>query len=391
MNSQKSKSEDLVSRFVPLAREIFGSSEFIPLHAPEFSGCEKSFVLDAIDSTFVSSVGAYVDRFERELEQITGAKHAVATSSGTAALHVSLILVGVESGDEVITQTLTFVATCNAIRYCGADPVFVDVEPSTLGLCPDKLHEFLGEHAEIRDDGCCWNKSTGKRIRACVPVNNLGHPSRVDELASICKSYNLSVVEDAAESLGSIRGEQHAGLAGDVGILSFNGNKIITTGGGGAILTENQELAARAKHQTTTAKLSHPWLFLHDTVGFNYRLPNLNAALGCAQLKQLEQFVEAKRALAKIYENWSATEDLDFVQEPKGAKSNYWLNAVLVKDRETRDEFLEFTNARGVMTRPMWTPMHSLPMYQNCTRTELPVSEDIESKLVCIPSSVPPL
>jgi len=377
--------------FVELARQIFCTDQFIPLHAPRFSAQDKLFVCDAIDSTFVSSVGAYVDKFENQLIHTTGAKFAVATSTGTAALHVALLLAGVEQGDEVITQTLTFVATCNAIRYCGADPVFVDIERSTLGMSPDALLNFLDETSEIRGDGGCWNRNTGRRIRACLPVNNLGHPARVDEIAKVCELFNVKVIEDAAESLGSIRNRQHTGLAGQLGILSFNGNKIITTGGGGAILTNDQELAQRAKHITTTSKMPHPWLFLHNEVGFNYRLPNLNAALGCSQIERLEEFVGAKQALAKAYQDWKPSMDLEFIKEPPKTKSNYWLNAVLVENKKARDRFLEFTNANAVMTRPMWTPMHTLPMYRDCTRTDLPISEDVESRLVCVPSSVPGL
>lgn len=382
------RSEASPAGFVKMAREIFRSENFIPLHAPKFSEHEKALVVDAIDSTFVSSVGEYVEKFENQLTEVTGARYAVATSSGTAALHVSLTLLDVHAGDEVITQTLTFVATCNAIRYCGAEPVFVDIDAGTLGMCPERLREFLEQTVELRDDGYCWNKTTGNRVRACIPVNNLGHPARVSEIAQICAPFNIKVVEDAAESLGSFRASRHTGLAGNLGILSFNGNKIVTTGGGGAVLTDDEELAVRARHRTTTAKLPHPWLFLHDEVGFNYRLPNLNAALGCAQLQQLSDFVEAKRLLAETYIEWGVTAGIDVFKEPSGTKSNYWLNALLVENREVRDHFLEYTNTHGVMTRPMWTPMHTLPMYEYCARTDLPVSEEIESRLVCIPSSV---
>lgn len=374
--------------FVEMAREIFASEDFIPLHAPKFDKDDKMLVVDAIDSTFVSSVGEYVDKFENQLAEVTGAKYAVATSSGTAALHVGLTLLDVRAGDEVITQTLTFVATCNAIRYCGAEPVFVDIDAATLGMSPERLQEFLEQTVELRDDGYCWNKTTGNRVSACLPVNNLGHPARVKEIARICAPWNIKIVEDAAESLGSFRASEHTGLAGNLGILSFNGNKIVTTGGGGAVLTDDEELAVLAKHRTTTAKLSHPWLFLHDEVGFNYRLPNLNAALGCAQLKHLDGFIKAKRALAHTYIEWGVTSGLDFFKEPTDTRSNYWLNALLLENRKARDQFLRFTNTNGVMTRPMWTPMHTLPMYQHCSRTELPVSEKVENRLVCVPSSV---
>jgi aminotransferase in exopolysaccharide biosynthesis len=374
--------------FVKFSREIFLTNDFIPLHAPQFSGREKDFLLGALESTFVSSVGEYIQEFERGLAEYTGASFAVATNNGTAALHTALLLSEVQSGDEVITVPLTFVATCNAIRYCGADPVFVDVEWETLGLCPEGLVGFLEEHAEVRDDGLCWNLTTNRVIRACVPVHNLGHPTRIAEIVSICNRHNIIVVEDAAESLGSFRAGVHTGRTGQIGILSFNGNKIITTGGGGALITDDKALAERARHRTTTSKQSHPWLFLHDEVGFNYRLPNINAALGCAQMEQLPAYVEAKRALASRYQMWFDQIEAQFILEPSGTSSNYWLNAVLMENIEERDNFLEYTNGHSVMTRPMWTPVHTLPMYRNCIRGDLTVSESIESRLVNIPSSV---
>ena len=376
------------TEFVKFTREVFLTQDFIPLHAPHFGGREKDFVMETLESTFVSSVGEYVYEFEKKLIQYTGASFAVATNNGTAALHIALQLAGVQSGDEVITVPLTFVATCNAIRYCSADPVFVDVERETLGLCPNSLVAFLEEHSEMRDDGLCWNLTTNRVIRACVPVHNLGHPSRITDIVSICKRHNITVVEDAAESLGSFRDGVHTGRTGRMGILSFNGNKIITTGGGGAVITDDKTLVQRAQHRTTTAKQPHPWLYLHDEVGFNYRLPNINAALGCAQMKQLPAFVEAKRALASRYQRWFDQTEAQFILEPSGTYSNYWLNAVLLEDFDERDHFLRYTNDQGVMTRPMWTPMHTLPMYQNCTRGDLTISENIESRLINIPSSV---
>ena len=377
------------SRFVSLVREIFSTDEFIPLHAPQFKGREKEMVLQTLEPTFVSSIGEFVDEFETRLADYTGAKFAIATSSGTAALHVALYLADVQRGDEVITAPLTFVATCNAIRYCGAEPVFVDVEWQTLGLCPESLASFLETHAEVRDDGLCWNRTSGRIIRACVPVHNLGHPVRIHEIAAICAKYNIRLVEDAAESLGSLTSGVHTGRTGCIGTLSFNGNKIITTGGGGALITDDEVLADKAKHLTTTAKQSHPWLFLHDEVGFNYRLPNINAALGCGQLEQLHEYVDSKRALALRYQEWiNPLEDVAFFSEPIGTRSNYWLNALLLKNREVRDDFLQYTNDAGVMTRPMWTPMHTLPMYQNCQRDELTTAQAIEARLVNVPSSV---
>ena len=379
---------DFTDAFMAMVREVFGTSEFIPLHAPRFEGQEKELILETLESTFVSSVGMCVEQFEEDIARYTGAQFAVAVSSGTAALHTALHAVGVVQHDEVITTPLTFVATCNAISYCGARPVFVDVDCDTLGLCPESLAEFLEQYGEVRADGHCWNRSSGKIIRACVPVHNLGHPARAGKIVKVCERYNIPVIEDAAESLGSLADQQHTGRVGLMGVLSFNGNKIITTGGGGALITDNAVLAKRLKHLTTTAKTPHPWLFQHDEVGFNYRLPNLNAALGLAQMAQLAGFVAKKRNLAKYYSKWFDEWLQDrFFTEPAQARSNYWLNAILLPDRAARDEFLGRTNDCGIMTRPMWTPMHTLPMYQSCQRTNLDNAELIENTLVNIPSS----
>ncbi len=380
---------EFFAEFVSVVRDMFSTEEFIPLHAPRFEGREKEFVLQALDSTFVSSVGHFVTEFETMLADYTGAEFAIATSSGTAALHTALHLSGVEYGEEVITVPLTFVATCNAIRYCGAEPVFVDVEWGSLGLCPDSLLEFLNDSAEVRDDGLCWNIHSNKVIRACVPVHNLGHPTRINNIQEICAQYNIDLIEDAAESLGSLLDGTHTGLIGRVGVFSFNGNKIVTTGGGGALITHDKNLAQRARHCTTTAKQAHPWLFLHDELGFNYRLPNINAALGCGQLEQLPEYVDKKRALARRYREWIGDDSsVEFVVEPQGARSNYWLNAILFENREVRDQFLKYTNDLGVMTRPIWTPMHTLPMYKSCQHGDLSTAEAIEASLVNIPSSV---
>ena len=380
---------DFTDAFMAMVREVFSTNQFIPLHAPRFMGCEKELILQTLESTFVSSVGECVEQFEEDIAQYTGAQFAIAVSSGTAALHTALHAVGVVRNDEVITSPLTFVATCNAISYCGARPVFVDVDLDTLSLSPKSLAQFLDQHAELQTDGLCWNRSSGKVIRACVPVHNLGHPARAKEIAAVCERYNIAVIEDAAESLGSLSDEQHTGRIGLIGILSFNGNKIITTGGGGALITDDAVLARRLKHLTTTAKQPHPWLFRHDEIGFNYRLPNLNAALGVAQMAQLDDFVAKKRKLAKYYATWlDQWPQATIVSEPTGARSNYWLNAMLLQDCETRDSFLCRTNEQGIMTRPMWTPMHTLPMYQNCQRSSLDNAELIENTLVNIPSSV---
>ena len=379
---------DFTDAFIAMVREVFGTSEFIPLHAPRFEGQEKELILETLESTFVSSVGMCVEQFEEDIARYTGAQFAVAVSSGTAALHTAFHAVGVVQHDEVITTPLTFVATCNAISYCGARPVFVDVDCDTLGLCPESLAEFLEQYGEVRADGHCWNRSSGNIIRACVPVHNLGHPARAGKIVKVCERYNIPVIEDAAESLGSLADQQHTGRVGLMGVLSFNGNKIITTGGGGALITDNAVLAKRLKHLTTTAKTPHPWLFQHDEVGFNYRLPNLNAALGLAQMAQLAAFVAKKRNLAKYYSKWlDEWLQVRFFTEPAQARSNYWLNAILLPDRAARDEFLGRTNDCGIMTRPMWTPMHTLPMYQNCQRSNLDNAELIENTLVNIPSS----
>ena len=378
-----------IRAFVTEVRNIYGTQDYIPLHAPVFEGQEKELVIQALESTFVSSVGKSVEEFESAIARYTGARHAVAVSSGTAALHSALYAVGVERGHEVITTPLTFVATCNAVSYCGAKPVFVDVSLNSLGLSPESLIDFLEQNAEVRDDGNCWNRSSESIIRACMPVHNLGHPAQIHEISKICARYNIVLIEDAAESLGSFSNAQHTGTIGQVGVLSFNGNKIITTGGGGALITDDEALAKRLKHLTTTAKQPHRWLFWHDEVGFNYRLPNLNAALGLAQLAQLDDFVEKKRRLARHYEEWlTKWPEFQFFREPSDARSNYWLNAISTPDKSARDDLLDQTNKLGIMTRPMWTPMNTLPMYENCQQFHLDNAHSIESTFVNIPSSV---
>ena len=375
---------DALIRFV---REQYRTDEFIPLHAPVFPGREREYVLQTIDSTFVSSVGAFVDRFERDMEAYTGAQRAVATVNGTAALHAALLLAGVKPGELVVTQSLTFVATCNAISYCHAEPVFVDVDRHTLGLSPSALEAWLDASARLDADGVCRLKQDGLVVRACLPMHTFGHPVDLDRLVDVCRRWNLALVEDAAESLGSLYHGKHTGTFGLLGTLSFNGNKILTTGGGGMILAD-EALGARAKHLTTTAKKPHPYEFVHDEVGYNYRLPNLNAALGCAQLEQLDRFVESKRALAERYEAHLAGSGLEFVREPSGCRSNYWLNAVICDSLEQRDALLKATNDKGVMTRPIWQLMTHLPIYQNCLRGDLATAEWLEARVVNLPSSV---
>ena len=374
-------------RFV---RDQYQTNEFIPLHAPVFSGKEREYVADTIESTFVSSVGTYVDRFEHDIASYTGSPRAVATMNGTAALHMALLLAGVKPGELVITQPLTFVATCNAIAYCSAEPVFVDVDRHTLGMSPAALSIWLQEYAHLDADGICRTKSSGRIVRACVPMHTFGHPADLDGLLTVCKQWHITLVEDAAESLGSYYNGRHTGTFGAIGTLSFNGNKIMTTGGGGMILC-GEEIGIRAKHLTTTAKKPHPYEYVHDAIGYNYRLPNLNAALGCAQLEQLENFIDNKRILAARYAETFKDTQLQFVCEPANCRSNYWLNAVVCENREHRDALLKATNNSGVMTRPTWALMNHLPMFERSLKGDLPNAEWLEARIVNLPSSILPL
>jgi aminotransferase in exopolysaccharide biosynthesis len=380
-------SESTIHHLINMVQNYYGTKAFIPLHAPVFHGREKEYVVDTIDSTFVSSVGAYVDRFEQDMAVYTGAPKAIATVNGTAALHIALKLAGVQAGELVITQPLTFVATCNAISYCAAEPVFVDVDRETLGLSTKALQQWLEENARLDADGVCRTRGDNKIVRACVPMHTFGHPADLDGLVRVTRDWNITLVEDAAESLGSFYKGQHTGTFGALGTLSFNGNKIMTTGGGGMILADAAR-GERAKHLTTTAKKPHSYEYIHDEVGYNYRLPNLNAALGCAQLEQLEAFIEAKRALATAYQDELSATNLAFVSEPEGCRSNYWLNAVVCEDKADRDALLETTNQQGVMTRPIWALMNHLSMYQNCRRGDLSNAEWLEARVVNLPSSV---
>ena len=368
-------------------RSRYPGEERIALHEPRFWGNEKRYLADTIDSTFVSSVGEYVTRFETMLRDLTGAKHAVAVVNGTAALHMALLVAGVMPGDLVLTQALSFVATANAIAHAGAEAAFLDIEASTLGLSPDSLDHFLTSET-IRRNGVCLEKASGRRIAACVPMHTFGHPCRIEEIIALCAGYGIPVVEDAAEALGSLWKGRHCGSFGLLGTLSFNGNKIATTGGGGAIITNNDELAAKARHLTTTAKKPHRWLFEHDEVAYNYRMPNLNAALGCAQLEQLERFIEDKRRLAQEYADFCAENGIEFMTEPTGARSIYWLNAVFTANKEERDRFLTLSNEQGVQTRPAWNLLSGLPMYRDCLCKDIRVAADVADRLVNIPSSV---
>ena len=378
----------MFEKIVDFIKSLYPTENPVPLHAPRFSGNEKKYLIDCIDTTYVSYVGEYVGRFEDEIRQFTGAKYAIAVSSGTAALHVALLLTEVAPGDEVITQPLTFVATANAISYCGAQPVFVDVERSTLGLDPDRLNDFLSKNGTLKSDGRCYNKKTGRKIVACVPMHTLGHPARIDQIIEICQKHHIPVVEDAAEALGSFYQGQHVGTFGDIGILSFNGNKPVTTGGGGMIITNSETLAAKAKHLTTTAKRPHLWEFIHDDVGYNYRLPNINAAVGCAQMECFAGFWENKRTTAQMYEQFFQEIGIPFITEPAQTSANYWLNAIVLKDRQEREQFLAYSREKGIQTRPVWTLMPHLPMYRHCQCAPLETAQWLEDRLINIPSSV---
>jgi perosamine synthetase len=372
-----------------IQRALNHPKEFVSLHEPRFSGNESKYVLECIDSTFVSSVGKFVDRLENDLREYTGAKYVVAVTNGTAALHMALLLAGVESGDEILVPALTFVATANAVRYCGAFPHFVDSEESTLGINPDALREYLQFSTE-QHSGNCVNRITGKRIRAIIPVHVFGHPCRIDELLKVAKDFNLALIEDAAESLGSTYYDQHTGTFGLLGTLSFNGNKTITTGGGGAVLTNDFELAKKARHLTTTAKLSHRWEYIHDEVGYNYRMPNINAALGCAQLEQLPEFLVSKRTLFERYQEFFRDiEKVSLFTEPEGSRSNYWLQTLLLNDsvENQSGSILDATNSAGLMTRPAWRLLHNLTPFKDCPHAPLPIAESLERRIVNLPSS----
>ncbi len=377
-----------MQNIVDFIQSTFNTKEFIPLHEPRFNGNEKKYLNDCIDSTFVSSVGKYVDMFEEQFAKKVGSKYAIATVNGTAALHISLILADVKKDDEVITQPLTFIATCNAIAYIGAKSIFVDVDIDTMGLSPKALQEFLESNCEIVENQCI-NKTTNKIIKACVPMHTFGHSCRIAEIKTICDKWNIALVEDAAESLGSYYKEKHTGTFGKLGAFSFNGNKIITSGGGGVIVTDDELLAKKAKHLTTTAKVPHPFEYVHDSIGYNYRMPNLNAALLVAQLEQLDGFVKNKKQLASKYDDFFKDIDgIDFVKQSKNSSSNYWLQAVILKDVNTRDEFLKFTNKNGIMTRPIWKLMNELEMFKGSQSTDLTNAKTCEERIVNIPSSI---
>lgn len=373
---------------VRFVRDIYQTNDFIPLHAPLFNGDEKKYLSQAIDSTFVSSVGNLVNEFEKSIMKFTNSAHAIAFINGTSALHLALKIAGVTENTEVLTQSLTFVGTCNAIRYCGSEPIFIDVDKNTLGLSPSSLKAFIDENCELRNDGFCWNKKTNKKIIACVPMHTFGFPADCLEIKKICSKLNIQLIEDAAESLGSTYQKKHTGTFGKMGILSFNGNKIITTGSGGMILTNDNEIAHKAKHLSSTAKLSHPWEFNHDQIGYNYRLSNLNSALGISQMKQLKRFVKFKRSLAKKYQMWGKENGLFFLTEPRNTNSNYWLNTIITENSKEKKLLLLNVNKMNVMVRPAWRPMHMLKIYESCQRNSLQNTEFLYDRIVNVPSSV---
>lgn len=378
----------MYEEIVKFIRRMYNTSDVIPLHVPRFIGNEKKYLNACIDSTFVSYVGEFVTQFEDMIKEYTGAKYAVATANGTLALHTALITSGVQEKDEVLTQALTFVATANAISHCGAKPIFIDSERKTLGMSPERLEEFLLQNTVFHDDGLCYNKSTSRKIAACIPVHVFGHPVRIDAIEAICRKYHIVCIEDAAESLGSFYKGQHTGTFGKVGVFSFNGNKIVTAGGGGMVVTNDETTAALAQHITTTAKVVHKWEIHHDRIGYNYRLPNVNAAIGCAQMESLPVFLKNKRELAVLYKEFFNKINVAFYTERENCFSNYWLNAILLQDKNERDSFLEYSIGSGIMTRPVWKLMNTLPMYENCQTTNLENAIYLADRIVNLPSSV---
>lgn len=376
-----------ISATIDFIRKEFNSSDFIPLHEPRLDGNEKKYLNECIDSTFVSSVGKFVDLFEIKIAEFVGAKKAVVCVNGTNALHLGLKVVGVEPNDEVLTQPLTFIATINAISYANAIPIFIDVDKETMGLSPKSLKLFLAENAQIVN-GQCFNKISGNRIKACMPMHTFGHACKIEEIKDICDEYFIEIVEDAAEALGSYYKKKHLGTFGKIGVISFNGNKIMTTGGGGVLITNDEKLAERAKHLSMQSKVPSKWEYLHDSIGYNYRMPNINAALGLAQLEQMPKFIESKRELAVKYNSFFNPYEVTFFNDCEHEKSNCWLNALIFNNLEERNQFLENTNSKGIMTRPVWQLANTTPMYKNCQTTDLSNAVWLEERVVNIPSSV---
>lgn len=372
---------------VNFAKKIF-TDDYIPLHRPIFEGNERKYLIECIESNFVSSVGQKVTDFENMVANFTGSKYAVATVNGTSALHVALEVAGIARGDEVITQALTFVATCNSIHYAGASPVFVDVDKDTMGMSPSSLQRFLEKNAR-RENGQVFNKMSGRRISGCLPMHTFGFPCRIVEIAAICNDWGITLIEDSAESLGSYVNNRHTGTFGKFGTFSFNGNKVITTGGGGMMITNDFALAKRARHITTTAKIPHAFNFKHDEIGYNYRMPNLNAALGCAQIEQLEYFLCKKYELAKLWGDLYERLGVEFKRSSVDCRANHWLNAIILENIDERDYFLSFTNENGLMCRPIWDLMSDLSMFSDCEHDGLENSKWLQDRVVNIPSSVP--
>lgn len=384
MNSQT------LSDVLSFIRSIYPKEDPVPLHAPRFIGNEKKYLSECIDSTYVSYVGNFVTDFEEHIKNRTGARYAIAMVNGTAALQMALLAAGIGPGDEVITQALTFVATAAGIKHAGAEPAFVDVDRDTLGMSPESLESYLAENTEMRNS-CLMDKKSSRKIAAIVPMHTFGHPVRLDEITAIASNWGIPIIEDSAESLGSLYKGRHTGRFGKAAIFSFNGNKPVTTGGGGMVVCDDQTLADRIRHISTTAKRKHPWEFFHDEVGYNLRLPNINAALGCAQMENLDQVIENKRGTALMYTDFFDSIHIPFILEPKGCRSNYWLNAIILADRVERDDFLKVSNNNGVQTRPVWTLIPKLPPYMDCPTSLLPNAEWLEDRVVNIPSSYRPI
>ena len=374
-------------KHISFIKEIFNDQAFIPLHEPKFSGNEKRYLEDCIDTSYVSSVGKYVDKFEDIVSEFTNSKFAIATVNGTSALHLALEIAGVVEGDEVITQAMTFVGTCNAISYCGAKPIFIDISKETLGLSASALEEFLSKNTK-KVNGECINKISGSKISAIVPMHTFGHPVEISAIIEISKLYGIPVIEDAAEALGSYYKKQHVGTFGDIGILSFNGNKIVTTGGGGMILCKDPALAVKAKHLSTTAKVKHDYLFLHDEIGYNYRMPNINAAIGCAQMENISTTLNEHKELAVKYEDYFSGTNVTLIKQPTNSESNYWLNTILMESEAERDLFLNEANKLGVMLRPPWTLMNKLDIYKDCLHDNLENTVLLSKTLINLPSSL---
>lgn len=374
-------------KILELIRSIYPSRENIPLHEPFFDEDDIEIVTSTVKSSFVSSVGEYVDLFEKKLAEYTNSKMAVVISNGTSALHITMHALGVTTNDYVLTQALSFVATSNAIRHCGAEPIFIDVDRQTLGMCPSALTQWLEQNADINDQDQCIYKANGRIIRCCLPMHVFGHSVQIDKLSTICKIWNIQLIEDAAEALGTKFDDRSVGTFSKAGIFSFNGNKIITTGGGGAVITDDEKLGKRIKHLSTTAKIPHPYDFFHDEVGFNYRMPNLNAALGVSQLKKINSFINTKREIANYYLLHLQNEEVTFQVEPQGCISNYWLNTIICKNKDQKEKIIEYTNNHGVNTRPAWHPLNTLPMYKKCICGDLTITNWAAENIVNLPSS----